>query len=204
MKKTCKTCGKNKPISEFYSLPHTSDGLNYRCIPCQNFYNREHRRKLILEKLDPAILAKFAYAPTESRLLKFVRKIKPLASGCWRWTGSCHPDNGYPRFWFDRHDDRLAHRIAYEWTGRKIPYGLTIDHLCRNRWCVNPDHLEVVTRGENNLRGNSPWAINKRKTHCLRGHQFSKENTYLYKGMRHCRECSRIRKYQIRLSLGSK
>lgn len=196
--KMCKSCWKEKPEPEFYSLPHTSDGLNWRCIVCQNAYNREHGFQKALAALDPVVLLTFYEAPTIDRLMKFARKVARTAT-CWRWIGNLHPDNGYPRFWLGRHDDYLAHRLAYEWSGGTIPAGLTIDHLCRNRWCVNPDHLEPVTRGENNLRGGSPWAENARKTHCHRGHEFTAENTYTHKGMRHCRECARLMKRQARL-----
>ena len=68
---------------------------------------------------------------------------------------------------------------------------MTIDHLCRNRRCVNPEHLEPVSRGENVLRGDGHSARNARKTHCIRGHEFTVENSYYApngKGKR-CREC---------------
>jgi hypothetical protein len=192
--KICKACGVEKPKREFYKLGHTSDGLNWRCIPCQNRYNREHALEKARAKVDMVVYQTLKQAPTERLLLRFTRKVKRLDSGCWKWTANLHPDNGYPRVWFSKHDDKLAHRVSYEWSGGDIPEGLTIDHLCRNRWCVNPAHMEVVSRGENNLRGGSPWAVNKRKTHCHRGHEFTPANTYLYLGMRHCRECARLRK----------
>lgn len=191
--KTCRQCLEPKPLADFYALPHTHDKLNYRCIPCQNAYNREYNRKKSIAGLNPVFLAMFPNGP-ELSVIRFARKIDIQESGCWKWTGNLHPDNGYPRVWFGKHDDKLAHRVAYEWAREAIAEGMTIDHLCRNRWCVNPKHLEVVSRGENNLRGNSPWAKNGRKTHCHAGHEFSPENTYNYHGMRHCKTCSRLRK----------
>lgn len=87
---------------------------------------------------------------------------------------------------------RLAHRVAYEQAHGPIPAGLEIDHLCRNPLCVNPDHLEAVTHRENVLRGVGPTALNARKTHCKRGHEFSPENTYRDPaGGRRCRQCAR-------------
>lgn len=91
----------------------------------------------------------------------------------------------------------MAHRVAYEATVGPIPKGLQVDHLCRNRLCVNPSHLEAVTPAENKRRGFSPPAINARKTHCIHGHELAGANVYYRKdrpGRRQCRECERIRK----------
>lgn len=71
--------------------------------------------------------------------------------------------------------------------------GKTIDHLCRNRGCVNPLHLQAVPMRENTLRGFGPSAENARKTHCKRGHEFTPENTYLHDGRRICKQCNRDR-----------
>lgn len=87
----------------------------------------------------------------------------------------------------------LAHRYFWEKTNGPIPEGLVIDHLCRNRACVNLEHLEVVTGRENCLRGIGPTAINALKTHCSRhGHPLSGANLILHPdGRRECRECQR-------------
>lgn len=119
---------------------------------------------------------------------------------CWEWTGSTREGYGAVRF---RGRNTLAHRVSYEHLVGPIPEGLELDHLCRNRRCVNPDHLEPVTHRENLLRGPSFSAKNARKSHCLRGHPFDEWNTWRdRKGSRHCRACHRdketIRRERVR------
>lgn len=84
-----------------------------------------------------------------------------------------------------------AHRVAYELFVGPIPEGLTLDHLCRVRHCVNPLHLEPVTRGENTRRNDSAPSQNARKTHCIRGHALIPENLYPRKYGRQCKLCVR-------------
>lgn len=121
---------------------------------------------------------------------------------CWLWTGAVS-SNGYGAFSTgSTTDDSLkqvsAHRYVYELLKGAISDGLTIDHLCRVRNCVNPDHLEMVTQRENTRRGTSPVAHNAKKTHCTRGHLFSANNTWTAKnGARHCRTCQRNRQKAI-------
>lgn len=88
-----------------------------------------------------------------------------------------------------------AHRLAYELTNGPVPKGMELDHLCRNRLCIDPTHLEPVTRRENILRGEGPTARHARQTHCSRGHEFTPENTYRRPGhnIRTCRTCQRER-----------
>jgi hypothetical protein len=116
------------------------------------------------------------------------------ANGCWIWQQGKR-DTGYGRVQRDKRDC-LAHRVYYERFIGPIPTGLTLDHLCRVRTCVNPAHLEPVTLAENKRRGMSPNAINARRTHCLRGHAFTEANTYHRPDkpwLRNCRACARMR-----------
>lgn len=96
-------------------------------------------------------------------------------SGCWLWIGP-EASGGYGQFNEGGRSHR-AHRFSYEMDVGRIPDGLVIDHLCRNRACVNPAHLEPVTTQINLLRGVGPTAINAAKTHCNQGHELTAENT---------------------------
>lgn len=111
-------------------------------------------------------------------------------SGCWDWTGARQPD-GYGRVKMAG-TAALAHRAVYEIHRGAIPDGMTLDHLCRNPSCVNPDHLEPVPLKANILRSQGITAGFARQTHCLRGHPLSGENLApagVRKGRRDCREC---------------
>jgi hypothetical protein len=123
----------------------------------------------------------------EQRFWRFVEKT----ASCWEWRGARNPE-GYGQF-HRRNKQVRAHRFAYELLVGPIPEGLVIDHLCRNHGCVNPAHLEAVTVHENMVRGEGPAADNETRSHCTNGHEFTTENTYSWKGYRHCRACARER-----------
>lgn len=122
---------------------------------------------------------------------KFWARVRVAESGCWIWTGALTL-GGYGHTW-EGGRYAYAHRVAYRAVKGAIPPALTLDHLCRVRACVNPDHLEPVTHRENILR--SPIAlaaINARKTHCKYGHELTGSNVVRYAShpsQRPCRAC---------------
>lgn len=121
------------------------------------------------------------------RLWSKVNKGAP--HGCWEWTGTTARGYGYMSV---DGKPRPVHRIAYELVIGPIPVNRVLDHLCRNRRCCNPDHLEPVTEAENILRGVGSSARHARKTHCDHGHPLSGDNLRLTdKGYRRCRQCAR-------------
>ena len=118
--------------------------------------------------------------------------IKGGDDDCWIW-GASHYKNGYAKFWANGKSIK-AHRFAYELLVGIIPVHLEIDHLCRNRGCVNPKHMETVTRSENTRRGLLPnigRVFQRSKTHCPAGHAYDLINTYFrHDGGRDCKACS--------------
>ena len=129
----------------------------------------------------------------------FESKYIPVTeSGCWLWISATDKD-GYGVIGVKGKQKR-AHRLSYELYIGKIPDGLCIDHKCRVRCCVNPSHLEAVTNGENIRRGNTgkhSSSFQRNKTHCVRGHEFTKENTFLRNDKyRICIACGKIRALQ--------
>lgn len=113
-------------------------------------------------------------------------------SGCWLWTGFFN-DDGYGRFLVWRCKRKFfAHRLSWVMHNGPIPAGLVIDHICRNRGCINPAHLRVVTRRENNLAGFGYAGRLARRERCLRGHEFDLLEIRDTHVSRRCRECRRI------------
>lgn len=122
---------------------------------------------------------------------RFVSAVEPSIEGCWEWQRAL--DNGYGRFWLDGRS-RMAHVVSYEMFVGPIPEGKHIDHLCRNRRCVRPSHLEPVDLVTNVLRGEGLSARNARKDECLHGHPLSGDNLYVTpNGARQCKQCQRAR-----------
>ena len=145
------------------------------------------------------------------RGLSIAERINALSmpepnSGCVLWLGALD-NNGYGRIKIQTEhgpSTALAHRVAYETFVGPIPEGLTLDHLCRTRGCINTRDLEPVTRSENNLRGFSPMAGNARKTHCPQGHAYSSENIYRSRkgSRRYCLACIKARSSTARPAAG--
>lgn len=121
------------------------------------------------------------------------------SSECWEWQGARNA-YGYGVFCGSQggvNYTAMAHRVSFRIASGRLPASLQIDHLCRNRSCVNPAHLEPVTQAENILRGQAPSAVRARMTHCSRGHEFTPDNTYLYpNGNRRCRACQKAYRRQ--------
>lgn len=130
---------------------------------------------------------------------RFWEKVDKSGS-CWLWTaGKAY---GYGSFRVDGRS-RGAHVLAYEWLVGPVPVGLQIDHLCRNRACVNPEHMEAVPQSVNILRGESPPALNAEKTHCVHGHLLAGSNLYVhprtgYRSCVLCREAADLRYFEQR------
>ncbi|MFF4489471.1 HNH endonuclease signature motif containing protein [Streptomyces sp. NPDC001544] len=123
---------------------------------------------------------------------RFWSKVEKTAT-CWLWTAYKNA-NGYGRFNSGGRHGRIvfAHRWAYEQRFGAIPEGLALDHLCRVRHCVNPEHLEPVTSRTNTMRGETIAARHATKTHCDNGHEYTPENTRISTGGRRCcRACVR-------------
>ena len=129
-------------------------------------------------------------------LARFAEKIALTDSGCIEWIASLN-STGYGTFAAGDNTTVMAHRWSYEHHAGPIPNGHDLDHLCRNRRCVNPDHLEPVTTSTNLLRGVDVGQANTAKTHCPIGHPYSGDNLYVPPSRpnnRMCRACRRDHK----------
>jgi hypothetical protein len=196
----CPTCGESR---------------QQRSVPMGEGHCKRHAPKKRRAPVPPArvdalrsntteYLTRMAW-DTGERPIEEVLKQYKVEGGCWSWTGSINR-GGYgtfKRFLDAKYVGVLAHRFSFEvHHGRTIVRGMELDHLCRNRRCINPDHLEEVTRRENILRGEGPTAVNARKVQCKRGHEFAGDNLlYTPQGGRRCRTCENDWRYARRKAL---
>ncbi len=134
----------------------------------------------------------------------FIKKVKILENGCWEWTASKKSPPALPYGFFGwQGKNQLAHRVSWVWSGKALDTKLEIDHaVCNYASCVNPDHLEQVTRHTNLMRSTGITAKNARKTHCPKGHPYSGVNS---QGRRICNICGReaLRKSRAPAKFGS-
>ena len=140
-------------------------------------------------------------SPTIERFWKHVNKEGPIPSGspvtngCWLWTGYVGYD-GYGNFWDGTYTSAYKqrwvypHRFIFAEINGPIPEGMEINHLCRTRNCVRPEHLELVSRAQNARH-------RQVKTHCIHGHEYSAENTRYYGGHRVCVTCRKSRRRPV-------
>lgn len=136
--------------------------------------------------------------PANKLQARILNKVSKAANSCWEWTGRI-AKNGYAQAWH-RGTNTSAHRVSYIAFKGEIPFKYTVDHLCRNIICVNPDHLEAVPHKVNAARGNPLWKQEAARTHCPYGHEYTEDNTYSYP-TKHggvCRNCKTCMKERTR------
>lgn len=124
-----------------------------------------------------------------------MKRVKKT-DNCWVWDGYISK-YGYGRVKVN-YKFKHVHRAVYEMLVSPIQDGLVLDHLCRNRACCNPSHLEPVTVKENILRGIGLASINSKKTCCKYGHPYDADNTYILKNKRYCKICERAKTKRLR------
>ena len=135
-----------------------------------------------------------------TRMDKFMARVGiPLEAryperACWRWRGVLN-EAGYGKFYVGNRKMEYAHRWSYRAFQEEIPEGKEIHHTCKNKWCVNPEHLVAVSRKEHVDEDQRDVGGKRAVTHCPQGHPYDEDNTYLVPGRNHrlCRECRRQR-----------
>lgn len=156
----------------------------YECPECHEVRVLKTKPRTVMCRKCAAALGSAAAAAQKRPIMERLTAQRTITTeGCWEWGGIRQP-NGYGVIHHEGTGSR-THRVAYEaWVG-PIPEGLHIDHLCRNKACFNPEHLEPVTHAENMRR--------TRRGVCTNGHELTDENIYTYGNKRHCRPCRRDR-----------
>ncbi|SEU38711.1 HNH endonuclease [Nonomuraea wenchangensis] len=170
-------------------------------------FNAEPLRVSVTVRLDESSSA------TEKDVERFLSKVTVLENGCWTWTGTTNKPYGknkhilsYGRFNFQG-KLWVAHRWLWEQINGPVPEGLVLDHFLANHGecigakCVNPDHLEPTTFGENIRRGNGACARNARKTACPKGHEYDGKDKRGFRTCSTCAESSRVKAKQKAESL---
>lgn len=163
------------------------------CVTCNKHFNPRR----INQKFCSIRCKSIINHSKESLSKRFFQKINKTLN-CWIWVAHIH-SSGYGSMTF-KNKAMFAHRASYFLFNGNLIKGLSIDHICRNKLCVNPKHLRQVTKKQNALENsNSPSAINSRKKNCIRGHEFNKENTYVRpdRNGRMCRVCRGINNAKI-------
>jgi hypothetical protein len=157
---------------------------------------RRRQKRKVTKKEDRLKGVDFLNSDLANRFWSKVKRNE--ASGCWEWQSYISPQ-GYGKFSVNNFP-QSSHVIAFILKNGPIGYGLVIDHMCKNRRCVFPDHLRAVTQKINSTQNsNGLTAINAAKTHCHKGHEFSKENTAIRRGSRLCKACKRLYDKEWRL-----
>lgn len=128
-------------------------------------------------------------ADIRDKIIYLIKRVNIDPHECWNW----NENRTYPTAYFDGNKEK-AYRFSYSIFNGALKEGLVIDHLCRNPRCVNPEHLEQITNGENIRRGINPISENYKKTQCNRGHPFNVGNTYIRKDGkgRMCKACRKV------------